>query len=65
MVLHIGHWMQFMNARVESVSDDGDWKQPTVKLVLDKALVHLAGSRAVACYLDSGKLRVVGTFDLL
>ena len=64
MVLHIGHWMQFMNARVESVSDDGDWKQPTVKLVLDKALVHLAGSRAVACYLDGGKLRVVGTLEL-
>lgn len=64
MILHIGHWMQFCNARVESVADDGDWREPTVKLALDKAIVHLPGSRGVICYLDGGKLRVTGTLEL-
>ena len=65
MVLHIGHWMQFLASRVETVRDDGDWRQPTVKLALDKPLVHMPGDRAVLCYLDGGKLRVAGSFTLL
>jgi selenocysteine-specific translation elongation factor len=64
MVLHVGHWMQFLSSRVETVKDDGDWKQPTVKLALDKPLVHLSGDRAVLSYLDGGKLRVAGSFTL-
>ena len=64
MVLHIGHWMQFVSARLESVKDEGDWKQPTLKMALDKPMVHLPGDRAVICYLDGGKLRVVGHFAL-
>ena len=64
MVLHIGHWMQFANARVENVTDDGDWKQPTLKLALERPLVHLQGMRVIICYLDGGKLRVVGTLEL-
>jgi len=64
MVLHVGHWMQFISARVESVKDDGDWRQPTIKLALDRPIVHLPGDRAVICYLDGGKLRVAGSMPL-
>jgi len=64
MVLHTGHWMQFLASRIESVKDDGDWRQPTIKLAFDKPLVHLPGDRAVLCYLDGGKLRVVGSIAL-
>lgn len=64
MVLHIGHWMQFVSARLESVKDFGDWKQPTIRIALDKPLVHLPGDRAVVCYLDGGKLRVAGSIEL-
>jgi hypothetical protein len=56
--------MQFANARVENVTDDGDWKQPTLKLALERPLVHLQGMRVIICYLDGGKLRVVGTLEL-
>ncbi|MEM2839196.1 MAG: EF-Tu/IF-2/RF-3 family GTPase [Thermoplasmata archaeon] len=64
MPVHIGHWMQFVSARVESVSDDGDWRNPRMKIALDKPLVHLPGSKCVLCYLDGGKLRVAGTMEL-
>lgn len=65
MPVHIGHWMQFVSARVESVSDDGDWRNPRMKIALDKPLVHLPGSKCVLCYLDGVKLRVAGTMELV
>ena len=65
MPVHIGHWMQFVSAKVESVSDDGDWRNPRMKIALDKPLVHLPGSKCVLCYLDGGKLRVAGTLELV
>lgn len=64
MVLHLGHWMQFISARVESVQDSGDFRRPTVKLSLDKPVVHPPGSRAVLMYLEGGKLRVIGSLAL-
>lgn len=64
MVLHTGHWMQFLPSRLESVKDDGDWRHPTVKLAFDKPVVHLPEDKAVLCYLDGGKLRVIGSFLL-
>lgn len=64
MVLHTGHWMQFLPSRVETISDDGDWRQPTIKLAFDRPLVYLPGDKAVICYLDGGKLRVAGSFAL-
>ncbi|MBI0584344.1 MAG: elongation factor Tu [Methanomassiliicoccus sp.] len=64
MVLHLGHWMQFLGARVEAVKDAGDFRRPTVTLALDKPVVHPAGSRAVLMYLEGGKLRVVGSLQL-
>lgn len=65
MVLHIGHWMQFISARVESVQDSGDFRRPMVKLSLDKPVVYPPGSRAVLMYLEGGKLRVIGSLSLV
>jgi selenocysteine-specific translation elongation factor len=65
MVLHLGHWMQFISARVESVQDSGDFRRPTVKLSLDKPVVYPPGSRAVLIYLEGGKLRVIGSLTLV
>ncbi len=64
MVLHLGHWMQFLGARVESVNDSGDFRKPTITLSLDKPVVHPPGSRAVLMYLEGGKLRVAGSLIL-
>lgn len=64
MVLHLGHWMQFLTAKVEAVSDEGDWRKPTLTLALEKEFVHRSGDRAVLMYLEGGKLRVAGTVEL-
>jgi selenocysteine-specific translation elongation factor len=64
MVLHLGHWMQFLNAKVEAVSDEGDWHKPTLTVALEKELVHRSGETAVLTYLEGGKLRVAGTIAL-
>jgi selenocysteine-specific translation elongation factor len=64
MVVHLGHWMQFIPARVEAVSDDGDWRKPLLTLGLEKELVYRSGERAVVSHLEGGKLRVAGTIEL-
>jgi selenocysteine-specific translation elongation factor len=64
MVIHIGHWMQFLNSKVDEVSDEGDWRKPTLTLTLEKELVYRPGDKAVLMYLEGGKLRVAGTIDL-
>jgi len=64
MVLHIGHWMQFVPARIEVVKVEGDWHRPELTLKLDKALIYKPGTRAVLTYPEGGKLRVLGTIDL-
>ncbi len=64
MVLHIGHWMQYVPARVESAASQGDWHKPELALKLDKMLVYQPGAKAVLTYPEGGKLRVVGTVDL-
>ncbi len=64
MVLHLGHWMQFLNCTVETVSDDGDWRKPHLTLIMEKELVYYPGEQAVMTYLDNGKLRVAGTVNL-
>jgi selenocysteine-specific translation elongation factor len=65
MVLHVGHWMQSINSKVESVNNDGDWRKPVLRLSLDKEIVYFPGDLAVLMYLEGGKLRVVGTTELL
>lgn len=64
MVLHIGHWMQFVPARIEEVSSGEDWRRPTLKMTLQKELATRPGSRCVLAYLEGGKLRVLGTLEL-
>jgi selenocysteine-specific translation elongation factor len=64
MVFHIGHWMQFVPARVEAVIAESDWHKVELTLKLDKMLVYRPGTRAVLTYPEGGKLRVVGTIDL-
>lgn len=65
MVLHIGHWMQFIPARVEAMQDDGDWRRPRLTLALEKPLIYLPGDAAVLHYLEGGKLRIAGRVELL
>ena len=64
MVVHAGHWMQFLQGRIESVEEAGEPKRPQVTVRLDKELVHPPGARAVLHYLEGGKLRVMGTLCL-
>jgi selenocysteine-specific translation elongation factor len=64
MVMHLGHWMQFLNCKVEAVTDVGDWRKPTVTLSLEKEIVHYPGDQAVLTYLENEKLRVAGTITL-
>jgi selenocysteine-specific translation elongation factor len=64
MILHLGHWMQSLNSKVESVTDNGDWRKPTLTLSLEKEIVHRPGDTAVLLYLEGGKLRVAGTIEL-
>jgi len=64
MVLHVGHQMQFLNCKVETASDQGDWRKPKLTLALEKELVYRSGETAVLMYLEGGKLRVAGTVEL-
>jgi selenocysteine-specific translation elongation factor len=64
MVLHIGHWTQFITAKVEEASEVGDPKKPTLTLTLDKPLAYRPNDTAVLMYLDGAKLRVAGTIKL-
>lgn len=64
MVLHVGHWMQFVPAKVEDVSEGADKRRPRITMQLQKALAFKPGSKAVLSYLEGGKLRVVGTITL-
>lgn len=64
MTLHLGHWMQFINGRVEAVSDEGDWRKPILTVALERELVHRPGDQAILMHLEGGKLRVAGTIGL-
>lgn len=64
MVVHLGHWMQFIPARIETISDDDDWRKPSLTLNLEKELVYRPGDQAVVLHLEGGKLRVAGTLEL-
>jgi selenocysteine-specific translation elongation factor len=63
MIVHLGHWMQFEPARIESIEGE-DQRNPLLKLSLQKDLVYLPGSRAVITYLEGAKLRVAATMEL-
>lgn len=58
MVLHLGHWVQFLPSRVVAVEG------AKVTIEMEKELVFKAGSKAVVTYLEGGSLRVAGTITL-
>ncbi len=63
--LHVGYSMQFVPAKVESAEwEDLDWRNPSLKLTLEKPLAHPPGARATIMCLGGGKLRVAGTMAL-
>jgi selenocysteine-specific translation elongation factor len=64
MILHLGHWMQFIPAKIETINATHDPLKPQVTLALEKELTHLSGDNAVITYLEGGKLRVTGTISL-
>lgn len=64
MVMHIGHWTQFITAKVEAVVDTPDPKKPSLTLSLDKPIVYLPNDKAVLMYLEGVKLRIAGTILL-
>ena len=61
MVLYAGHWMQFLPCRVLRVAHSGDWRSAEVTLAFEKELIILPASVVVLHYLESEKLRIVGT----
>ncbi|MCX6653064.1 MAG: EF-Tu/IF-2/RF-3 family GTPase [Methanomassiliicoccales archaeon] len=64
MVVHLGHWMQFIPARVVGVENGADWRRPMLELSLEKEVVHPPGARGVLMHMEGGKLRIVGTVEL-
>jgi len=64
MVFHVGHWMQFMPARVAAVDEASDFRSPSIELVMEKEIVHPPKAKGVLTYLDGGKLRIAGTIEL-
>lgn len=64
MVMHVGHWAQFVTAKVDSVSGESDFRQATVTFALDRPLVYRSNDKAVLMYLEGAKLRVAGTLEL-
>ena len=64
MVMHVGHWMQFLNGKVEEVTNENEWRKPNLTLSLERDLVYRLGDRAVLMYLEGGKLRIAGTLEL-
>ncbi|MCL2358832.1 MAG: elongation factor Tu [Nitrososphaerota archaeon] len=65
MVMHIGHWTQFLTAKIEAVSDAEDFRKPNLTLSIDKPLAYHPGDTAVLMYLEGTKLRVAGTILLV
>lgn len=64
MILYAGHWMQFLPCRVSAVSDTGDFRKPTLTLEFERELIYLPGSVIILHYLESEKLRIVGTITI-
>jgi selenocysteine-specific translation elongation factor len=64
MVMHIGHWTQFITAKAEAISETMDSKKPALALTLEKPLVYCRNDKVVLMYLEGAKLRVAGTIEL-
>ena len=64
MIVHVGHWMQFLPARIENITENDNWRIPFLNLKLEKELIYHSGDKAVITRLEGGKLRIVGTINL-
>jgi selenocysteine-specific translation elongation factor len=64
MVIHIGHWTQFLTAKIETVTEETDFRKVTLTLTLDKPLAYRTGDKAVLMYLEGAKLRITGSIIL-
>ena len=65
MVMHVGHWTQFVTAKVEAVSEGADLKKPVLTLTFEKPITYRPNDKAVLMYLEGAKLRVAGTVALI
>ncbi len=63
-VVHVGHWMQFVQGKIEEVGAERDWHRPALKVSLGKAIAYLPGAHGVLMQLDGKKLRVAGRIQL-
>ncbi len=64
MVMHIGHWTQFLTAKITSTSEETDFRKTTITLTLDKPLAYRTGDKAILMHLEGAKLRITGTLTL-
>ncbi|MCL2135490.1 MAG: EF-Tu/IF-2/RF-3 family GTPase [Candidatus Bathyarchaeota archaeon] len=64
MVMHIGHWTQFLTAKIETVTEETNFRNIILTLTLDKPLAYKAGDKAILMYLEGIKLRVAGTITI-
>ena len=64
MVMHVGHWTQFITAKVEGVTESSDPKKPILTLTLKSRCVYCSKDSAVLMYLEGPKLRITGTLQL-
>jgi len=64
MVMHIGHWTQFLTAKIENITEETDFRKTTITLTLDKPLAYRTGDKATLMYLEGTKLRITGTITL-
>lgn len=60
-VIHVGHWMQFIPARVTNVKRRDNNADLLLKLSLDKAVVLRKNSKILLSNLNNDKLRVIGS----
>ncbi len=64
MVMHVGHWTQFITVKIEAIVEGGDPKKPALTLSFEKPLVYRPNDTAVLMYLEGAKLRVAGIIEL-
>jgi len=60
-VVHLGHWMQFIPARVTNIKKVDNNNDLSLKLSLDKAIILKKDSKMLLSDLNDDKLRVIGS----
>ncbi len=64
MILYIGHWMQFLPCRVTSCKTVTPPLVHNIDLMSEREFIYRPGDTAILHYLESDKLRIVGTLLL-